>query len=246
LTALPGTRDRHAQPAVIAGCAAGLASLCAQNLRADTKGTRTPGAHGRAGRTRTQPKRDDEWLLGRVADAVRTAEDVPVISSRAGKAAFAWHTIDAELAVLTYDSAAGEAAAQDKTASPGDADQDRDAARTTRRFRRLIRSWQHPVGGRRPARTSRLTVELQPDAEGVPGQVSPPSREVQVQPASGSVTVASIDTLGCFALRPAPQMPYRLRQHTGEGENAVSGWVMPWPDVISGAPRGCAGRPFRR
>ena len=47
---------------------------------------------------------DDDALLAAVRDAIREAEDVPPDFVEAGRTAFAWHNIDAELAALTYDS----------------------------------------------------------------------------------------------------------------------------------------------
>ncbi len=47
---------------------------------------------------------DDDTLLAAVTRAIREAEDVPPSIVEAGKMAFAWHNIDAELAALTYDS----------------------------------------------------------------------------------------------------------------------------------------------
>jgi len=46
---------------------------------------------------------DDEKLIEALREAFASADDVPAAFVEAGKAAFAWRTIDAELAALTYD-----------------------------------------------------------------------------------------------------------------------------------------------
>src|SRR5439155_1472035 len=49
----------------------------------------------------------EDWLLEEERNAaLRAARDVPRRFVEAGQAALAWHNIDAELAALTYDSAA--------------------------------------------------------------------------------------------------------------------------------------------
>ena len=47
---------------------------------------------------------DDDTLLAALKQAVHARRDVPPEFVEAGKSAFAWHNIDAELAQLTYDS----------------------------------------------------------------------------------------------------------------------------------------------
>lgn len=50
----------------------------------------------------------DEELLAELGAALRTAEEVPAGFVNAGKAAFAWRGVDAELAALTFDSAGAD------------------------------------------------------------------------------------------------------------------------------------------
>ena len=49
---------------------------------------------------------DDEELLALLRDALAEQRDVPARFVEAGKASYAWHSIDAELAALAYDSVA--------------------------------------------------------------------------------------------------------------------------------------------
>lgn len=165
--------------------------------------------------------RDDEWLLGKLAEAVRAAQEVPRDFIEAGKAAFAWRTIDAELAALTYDSASSlDSASGGESGSDAVGGQGDQVLAGTRSENAALRALTFA--------SSRLTVELQLDTDGVLGQVSPPGAgEVDVQLTSGSVTVAVIDALGFFALRPTPEMPFRLRVRTGAGEHVITGWITP-------------------
>src|SRR5260370_1588148 len=52
---------------------------------------------------------DDDELLARLAEARQAADRVPREFIEAGKAAYAWRDIDAQLAELLYDSALEEA-----------------------------------------------------------------------------------------------------------------------------------------
>jgi hypothetical protein len=47
---------------------------------------------------------DDDQLFAALKEAVRAARAVPPEFVEAGKSAYAWRNIDAELASLTYDS----------------------------------------------------------------------------------------------------------------------------------------------
>ena len=53
---------------------------------------------------------DDEDLLALLRDALAEQRDVPTRFVEAGKATFAWRSIDAELAALAYDSVADPSA----------------------------------------------------------------------------------------------------------------------------------------
>ena len=54
---------------------------------------------------------DDDQLMAALAGAFRAERDVPRAFIEAAKAAFTWHSIDAELAALTFDSDTGAMAA---------------------------------------------------------------------------------------------------------------------------------------
>src|SRR3954471_11304839 len=66
----------------------------------------------------------DEELLAELAEALRAEQEVPAALVDSGKAVWTWRTVDAELAALTYDSAAetahGELALIRSEAAPGE------------------------------------------------------------------------------------------------------------------------------
>ncbi|GAB3955588.1 hypothetical protein GCM10029976_098820 [Kribbella albertanoniae] len=94
---------------------------------------------------------DDGQLLEALRDALVTEQEVPRAFVEAGKAAFAWRTIDAELAALTYDSAwAGP------RGGLGPLGRERDVAGADVRFGRLDdRDRAHLGGSARPAGSTR-------------------------------------------------------------------------------------------
>ena len=59
---------------------------------------------------------DDDELLAFLDEALRTEGDVPPDFVAAGKAAFTWRSIDAELAALVYDSEREPALTRTQTA----------------------------------------------------------------------------------------------------------------------------------
>ncbi|HEY7145099.1 MAG TPA: hypothetical protein VH637_12715 [Streptosporangiaceae bacterium] len=152
--------------------------------------------------------RDDDELLAALAGAVREAQAVPREFVEAGKAAYAWRTIDAELAALIFDSAAGAAPGAEL------------APAGTRAEPAVLRGLTFT--------SARLTIEVQIGADGLLGQIAPPQPgEAEVQLATGTQDVVAIDPIGWFALRPAPGVAFRLRLRTRAGEDVLTCWVTP-------------------
>jgi hypothetical protein len=142
---------------------------------------------------------DDNDLLALLEEALAAEGDVPPDFIAAGKAAFAWRTIDAELAALVYDS-------------------DREPAlmrnQTTADLRALTFASAH------------VTIELELTGVGLIGQLVPPSTaEIDVQTAAGVTSSVTTDELGCFTIRVIPQEPFRLRCRAGETIDVLTTWI---------------------
>jgi hypothetical protein len=147
---------------------------------------------------------DDDRLLMALREALRAAEEVPPEFVDAGRAAYAWHNIDAELAALTYDSAAegliGAGSTRAESAS----------------LRALTYATHH------------ITIELEVTADAIFGQLLPPQTgSISAHVAAGHVTDASADEMGFFAIRPMPKGAFRLRCRTTSGADVLTGWITP-------------------
>ncbi len=145
---------------------------------------------------------DDEALLAALGDALRAARTVPREFVEAGKAAYAWYDIDAELAALTYDSALEEGYEPALT-------RDEPAALRALTFA-----------------SAELTIELEVTHDALLGQIVPPQPgELEVRGVSRPVVTAAIDEIGCFAVRPIPSGSFRLHCHLVDGADVLTGWM---------------------
>ena len=144
---------------------------------------------------------DDEGLVRALADAVRAARDVPAEFTEAGRAAYTWRTIDAELAALTFDSSLETASAP--------------AVRAEEASPRFL-----TFAG------AQLTIELEIGPDSIVGQIVPAQPgQVDACPASGAAVTAGIDEIGCFILRPLPPSPFRLHCQTPAGVSVLTTWI---------------------
>jgi hypothetical protein len=143
----------------------------------------------------------DDELMAALRQALADRQAVPPSFVDAAKGAFAWRTIDAELAQLTYDSLAG-----------------REAIPMTR---------SEPASIRALTFTSpRLTIELEVAGDSLIGQVVPPqTATIRLQSQDGQETVLEADQIGCFVIQPAPRGPFRLRCQTGTSVDVLTGWI---------------------
>lgn len=148
---------------------------------------------------------DDEQLLAVLKEALAAVQAVPREIIEAGKAAFTWREIDAELAALTYDSAAA--------ADPLDAG--------TRAEPASLRALTFTCAD--------MTIELEVTSEALVGQITPAQGGESVVVRVGTVEAASAtaDDVGFFALRPVPTQPFRLLIRTVTGAAVLTGWVSP-------------------
>ncbi len=142
----------------------------------------------------------DDRLMAALGEAARAARDVPPEFTEAGKAAYTWRTVDAELAALTFDSAveAVAPAVRAEEASP--------------RFLTFA--------------GAELTIELEISPDSIVGQMVPSQPgHVDTCPASGAAATAELDEIGCFIIRPLPPSPFRLHFHTAAGVSVLTTWI---------------------
>ncbi len=146
---------------------------------------------------------DDDQLLAALRAALRSEHNVPAEFTATGKATFAWHDIDAELAALTYDSAfegadAGSAGLRAESAN--------------------LRSLTF---------TSReLTLEIEVTEGALLGQLVPPGPgRIEARTIDGDVVTAVIDQVGGFTICPIPGGPFRLYCHATSGASILTSWL---------------------
>lgn len=140
----------------------------------------------------------DEHLLADLAEAVQAARNVPQRLLDAGKAAFAWHTVDAELAALAFDSAGEPAGTRAETA--------------TLRAMTFV--------------SSHVTIEVELTADALLGQIAPPAAgELLVRQADGHVQTVPVDALGYFTVRPCPTGMFRLELTRPTGPRVLTAWT---------------------
>jgi len=145
---------------------------------------------------------DDDQLFAAVAEALAEAWDVPPHFVEAGKAAFAWHDIDAELATLTYDSATG---APNPLAA-------------TRAERAALRELTFA--------SSLLKIHLQVTDKALHGQVVPLAQcQLELRTADRPPVVITTDEDGWFTIQPIPVGSFRLHCRTTDNITALTDWL---------------------
>ncbi len=146
----------------------------------------------------------DEVLLAALHEAIAAREAVPPDFIAAAKDAYAWHSIDAELARLTYDSGLEtELAAGMRSESAS--------------IRALSFASAH------------LSIEVEISGDSLLGQLIPAlPGTVEVQALDGGTVTVHVDEAGCFTVDPKPGSTFRLRCHTGHTgtqTDVLTGWV---------------------
>ena len=144
---------------------------------------------------------DDEQLLAALKESLREGRAVPPEFVEAGKSAYTWHSIDAELASLTYDSA-------------GDTERTPSPRSETASIRALTFTSTHVI------------IELEVSEESLLGRVIP-AREgtVEVQTRDGAAATVPVDKLGWFPIHPIPAGPFRLQCHAADGIDVLTAWI---------------------
>ncbi len=153
---------------------------------------------------------DDEHLVTALRESMRAREAVPAWFVETGKNAYAWHNIDAELAQLTYDSK-----------------QDQVEAAATRAETASIRALTFT--------SAHLSLELEVTESSLLGQIIPPrTGSLEIHTRAGDITRTEVDEIGCFAVDPIPDNPFRLRCRTADGTDVMTGWITILGDLASG------------
>ena len=144
---------------------------------------------------------DDERLLAALGEAMKASEAVPSWFVETGKNAYAWHNIDAELAQLTYDS-----------------NVDRREAAVMRSETASIRALTFT--------SPHVSLELEVTENSLLGQIIPPRAGLlEIHTRTGEITTTEVDEIGCFAVDPIPDSPFRLRCRTADGTGVLTGWI---------------------
>jgi hypothetical protein len=144
----------------------------------------------------------DEELLAALHQALESRQAVSPAFIEAARGAYAWRTIDAELAQLTYDSRADS----------------EEAAPVTRAEHASIRALTFT--------SARLTIELEVTGGSLVGQVVPPqAATIRLQAQGGAEAVITADEIGCFEIQPVPRGPFRLRCQTDATVDVLTGWI---------------------
>jgi hypothetical protein len=150
----------------------------------------------------TDPWWDDDELLDLLRAALAEEKDVPTRFVEAGKAAFAWHSIDAELAALSYDSMLDTPT----------------SVATTRTDHASLRELTFAFRN--------ATVHIQVTPNGLQGQVVPPQRgEMEVHVEGQAARRTDIDGHGWFSYTPLPPAPFRLLWRVATSGTAMTDWL---------------------
>ena len=140
---------------------------------------------------------DDNQIAAMLDEALREERAVPRDFVEAGKTAFIWRSIDAELAALVYDS--------------------HHAPVTTRTDTAAIRALTFA--------TAHLTIELEIAQDSLIGQLVPPGvAEVELQTRVDNPVTVTTDELGCFTIRHRPTGAFRLRCRNSTAD-VLTSWI---------------------
>jgi hypothetical protein len=144
---------------------------------------------------------DDSTLIAALRAAVEARAAVPAAFVEAGRSAYAWHDIDAELASLSYDS-----------------QRDGEQAAALRSEAASVRALTF--------QSARFSIEVELTDDTLFGQLVPPQPgTAEIQTRSGQTVTAPIDDVGCFTFGQRPDGPFRLRCRTEAQGDVRTGWV---------------------
>ena len=141
---------------------------------------------------------DDDRLFEDLGAALRAAGPVPAATLAGGDAAYAWRTVDAELAALRYDSLLD---------------------------RELLLRGSAPISRSLVFQGSTMSVDVELNDDALVGQLVPPTAgEVVLLGIAGELGRTSADELGSFTLAAPARGPIRLLCETSSGR-LVTEWL---------------------
>lgn len=144
---------------------------------------------------------NDDQLLVELREAIQSAGDVPEAFIAAGKAAFAWRTVDAELAALTVDFSADDAV----------------AGAGTRAEHAEVRALSFHARD--------IAIELEVTSDALLGQLVPARPgTIELQTPEDGRNTAAVDESGWFTIRPLPTTMFRLHVQTAT-DNVITEWI---------------------
>ena len=74
--------------------------------------------------------------------------------------------------------------------------------------------------------SAHLIIELEVSGESLHGQVVPAGEgTIEIQTREGVAATVGVDSLGWFPIHPIPASPFRLRYHTSDGTDVLTGWI---------------------
>lgn len=145
---------------------------------------------------------DDDRLVAELAAALAPL-DVPAGVLEAAKAVYAWRTVDAQLAALTYDSAMSGESLVGVRGSSG-----------------LPRSLAFEAPG--------ISLEVDITRDALVGQVLPvEAGTLEVRQVSGAHTRVPVDSTGAFRVQPLPRTAFRLVYTSERGHRLITDQVEP-------------------
>jgi hypothetical protein len=148
---------------------------------------------------------DDEKLLAELRLAMAARAAVPLAFVEAGKNAYAWRHIEAELAALTYDSR------YDRELSASTRSESESASIRAITFA-----------------SARFSIEVEISDDAVFGQLIPPQPgTMEITTLAGQTTAGEIDEVGCFSIEPKPDSAFRVRFRTKDQPDVLTDWVTP-------------------
>jgi len=74
--------------------------------------------------------------------------------------------------------------------------------------------------------SAHLSLELEVTENSLLGQIIPPrGGALEIHTRAGEISTTDVDEIGCFAVDPIPDSPFRLRCRAADGTDVLTGWI---------------------